>query len=325
MASIRDVAKRANVGAMTVSRYLNGTGYVSEVAAEKIKIAVQELDYTPNELARNLFHKKTGIVAVLLPDISHPFFSKFVKCVEIELYEKGYKTMICSTVKEHNCELEYLDMLKRHMVDGIITGVHSLGIEEYLKIDKPIVALDRNLGEKIPVVGVDHRSGGRIAAQRLVDCGCKNVIQFEGALVVDSPSNECHSTFLEVMEQNHVSVCSYELEWNRFDEKYFKETVHRVFEKYPEIDGVFGADMLAVFYLKEALQAGKKVPEDIKIVAYDGTYITEVTSPSITAVVQPIEMLAIECVKLVLELAEGKEYRNKRVVLDVKLSEGGTT
>ena len=112
MASIRDVARKANVGSTTVSRVLNNSGYVSEETRQKIEEAMRELNYTPNELARNLFHKKTGIIAVLVPSVSHPFFAEFVECLEAELYKQGYKTMLCNTVKEKNAELEYLDMLK---------------------------------------------------------------------------------------------------------------------------------------------------------------------------------------------------------------------
>ena len=115
-----------------------------------------ELDYTPNELARNLFREKTGIVALLVPSISHPFFAAFVEKAEEALHSRGYKTMLCNTAKEENAELEYLDMLNRHIVDGIISGVHSLEIEEYQKIKKPIVALDRYLGADIPVVAVSY-------------------------------------------------------------------------------------------------------------------------------------------------------------------------
>ena len=68
---------------------------------------------------------------------------------------------------------EYLDMLNRHIVDGIISGVHSLEIEEYQKIKKPIVALDRYLGADIPVVAVNHEKGGRMAAEELAGSGCR--------------------------------------------------------------------------------------------------------------------------------------------------------
>lgn len=325
MASIRDVAKKANVGATTVSRVLNNSGYVSEETRGKIMRAMEELNYTPNELARNLFHKKTGIIAVLVPDVAHPFFSEVVKCIEMELYEQGYKTMICSTIREKNYELEYLDMLNRHIVDGIITGVHSLTDEEYQKIDKPIVSLDRNLGERIPIVGSDHWKGGELAAHALIESGCKNVVQFLGSLAVRTPAHDRHRAFAQAMAQNNVSVRSYELEWNRFDNTYFVEVVERIFRKYPEIDGVFGADLLAAEYVKLALKAGKKVPEDVKVVAYDGTYITEVMTPELTAVVQQIPEIAKKATSCMLKMIGGRVYRNKRVTVDVDIRKRGTT
>ena len=128
MAGIKDVAKRAGVGVGTVSRMLNDSGYVAEETREKIEVAMRELNYTPNELARNLYHKRSGIIAVLVPNVSNPFFTEFVDFAEAELYEAGYKMMICNTVKARNAELEYLDMLNRHIVDGVITGVHSLDV-----------------------------------------------------------------------------------------------------------------------------------------------------------------------------------------------------
>lgn len=98
MASIREVAQEAGVGVGTVSRALNGSGYVSPETRKKIEKAAKKLKYTPNELARNLYHNKTGIVGVIVPDLEHPFFSSLVKHIEMELYEQGYKTMICNTV-----------------------------------------------------------------------------------------------------------------------------------------------------------------------------------------------------------------------------------
>ena len=112
MASMRDVAKLANVGLGTVSRMLNDSGYVSDETRSRIEAAMKTLDYTPNELARNLYHKRTGIIAVLVPNASNPFFAEFVDHVESELYKAGFKMMLCTTEKEFNAELEYLDMLK---------------------------------------------------------------------------------------------------------------------------------------------------------------------------------------------------------------------
>lgn len=325
MAGIKDVAKRASVGVGTVSRMLNNSGYVAEETREKIELAMRELNYTPNELARNLYHKRTGIIAVLVPNVSNPFFAEFVDYVEAELYEAGYKMMLCNTVKASNAELEYLDMLNRHIVDGVITGVHSLDVEEYRKIHKPIVALDRYLGEHIPVVAVDHREGGRLAAEVLIRNGCKKVLHFRGSTAVESPYHERHFEFERVMKEHHIETYSYELEWNRFDSEYYREAVEDVFAKEIDFDGVFAVDWLAIECMNETIRRHRKVPRDVKFVAYDGTFITDVVEPKMTAVVQPIQGLAKESVRLLSNLISGKTYRNKEVVLGVQVREGNTT
>lgn len=325
MAGIKDVAKRAGVGVGTVSRMLNDSGYVAEETREKIEVAMRELNYTPNELARNLYHKRSGIIAVLVPNVSNPFFTEFVDYAEAELYEAGYKMMICNTVKERNAELEYLDMLNRHIVDGVITGVHSLDVEEYRKIHKPIVALDRYLGEHIPVVAVNHKEGGRLAAETLIRNGCKKVLHFMGSTAVESPYHERHYEFERIMKANHIKTYTYELEWNRFDSEYHREAVRDVFSKGIEFDGVFGVDGLAIECMNESIRRHLKVPRDVKFVSYDGTFITELVEPKMTSVVQPIEGLAKESVRLLCNLIGGKEYNNKEVVLGVQLRKGNTT
>lgn len=325
MAGIKDVARRACVGVGTVSRMLNNSGYVADETREKIEAAMRELNYTPNELARNLYHKRTGIIAVLVPNVSNPFFAEFVDYVEAQLYEAGFKMMLCNTVKASNAELEYLDMLNRHIVDGVITGVHSLDVEEYRKIHKPIVALDRYLGEHIPVVAVDHKEGGRLAAEALIGNGCKKILHFKGSTAVESPYHERHYEFDRIMEQHHIKTYSYELEWNRFDSEYYREAVEDVFAKEIDFDGVFAVDWLAIECMNETIRRHRKVPRDVKFVAYDGTFITEIVEPKMTAVVQPIERLARESVRLLMDLIGGKEYKNEQVLLGVQLRKGNTT
>lgn len=325
MAGIKDVAKKASVGVGTVSRMLNDSGYVAEETRKKIEEAMRELNYTPNELARNLYHKRTGIIAVLVPNVSNPFFAEFVDYAEAELYEAGFKMMLCNTGKANNAELEYLDMLNRHIVDGVITGVHSLDAEEYKKIHKPIVALDRYLGEHIPVVAVNHKEGGRMAAEALIRNGCRKILHFRGSTAVESPYHERHYEFERIMRENMIETYSYELKWNRFDSEYYREAAEDVFLKNIEFDGVFAVDRMAIECMNETIRRHRKVPRDVKFVAYDGTYITDMVEPKMTAVVQPIEGLARESVRLLCDLIGGKEYRNEQVLLEVRLRKGNTT
>ena len=325
MAGIKDVAKKAGVGVGTVSRMLNDSGYVADDTRKKIEIAMRELNYTPNELARNLYHKRTGIIAVLVPNVSHPFFFFFVNYAEAELYKIGYKMMLCNTKKADNAELEYLDMLNRHIVDGVITGVHSLNVEEYKKIRKPIVALDRYIGENIPVVAVNHKEGGRLAADTLIQNGCKKILHFKGSIVVESPYHERHFEFDRIMKKNNIETLTYELEWNRFDSEYYRQVIHEISVKGMDFDGVFAVDRMAIECMNEAIRNHRKVPRDVKIVAYDGTFITELVEPQMTAVVQPIEKLAEESVRLLNDLIKGVKYKNKQIMLEVTLRKGNTT
>lgn len=182
MPTIQDVARRAGVGAATVSRVLSGKGYVKSETRERIRQAIEELHYTPNEMARNLYYQKSGIVAVIVPELAHPFVAQLVSAMEVALCAAGYQTMVCNTFYERNYEQRYLDMLKRRMVDGLIFAAHtSLDVSQYQNLDLPIVGFDRILGPDIPCVSADHEAGGRMAAEALLACGCRNVLQFVGA------------------------------------------------------------------------------------------------------------------------------------------------
>lgn len=327
MASIKDVAQKAGVGVGTVSRVLNNSGYVSDETREKIEEAMKNLQYTPNELARNLYHKKSGIIAVLVPTVEIPFFAELVHNIEAELYNEGFKIMLCNTDKAHNAELEYLDMLNRHIVDGVITGVHSLDVEEYKKIKKPIVAFDRYLGENIPVVAVDHKEGGRLAAEILLKNGCKKIVHFRGSTAVESPYHERHFEFARIMKEQGVECFDYELAWNKFDLEYYKYAVKDLFDRLDEweFDGIFGIDLVAIECMNEVIRRHKKVPKDVKCVAYDGTYITQIVEPSVTSIVQPTKELAQEAARLICELVNGKTYKNEKVTLGVSVRKGRTT
>ena len=171
MVGMRDVAKKAGVSLSTVSLVVNGTGYVSQEMRDRVEAAMRELDYIPNELARNLFSGRTSLVGVIVPTIRHPFFSTMTAELQRALAERGLRTMLCSTVDMRTGEAEYVDMLRRHMMDGIVMGAHTSHAPDYwTSINRPMVAFDRYLGEGIPSVGADHEQGGRLAASnRLSD------------------------------------------------------------------------------------------------------------------------------------------------------------
>lgn len=323
MASIRDVAKKAGVGVGTVSRALNGTGYVAEDTKAKILAMAAELDYQPNELARNLFRNRTGIIGIVVPDMENPFFSKLLKHMEIQLYKNGYKAMICNTIEISNREQDFIDMLRQNVMDGIITGAHSLQDYAYLNLNKPVVAMDRNLGPDIPIIHSDHKAGGRMAARLLLDAGCRNVLNFGGSFRVHTPSNDRHQEFNRVMEENGASVKTIEMAWNMMEYDYHCRIMEQYMDIYRDIDGVFTTDIGALYCLNIANQRGVKVPEELHIVGYDAVDMTRLFTPKLTSIAQDIPGLATACVDTMMDLLDGKKVKMEQI-LPVSIQKGGT-
>lgn len=327
MTTIQDVAKHAGVGAATVSRVLSGNGYVKQTTRERVMRSIEELKYTPNEMARNLFHGKSGIVAVIIPELSHPFFSEMVSAIEVGLCNLGYQTMVCNTFYEKNYELRYLEMLKRQRVDGIIFGAHtSLAAEMYRELRRPVIGLDRRPVETIPLVAADHVDGGRMAAEEMIRSGCRKVVQFgEVEDSVITPSSQRHFVFRKVVEASGITCSSYPKQPSYSAYNTYQEAAARLFTEHPDVEGIFGTDLYAAACLQYALSHGIRVPQDVKIIAYDGTHITRFLNPDMTTICQPIQELADESVRLITELIKGNTIHEKEIILPVRLRRGNTT
>lgn len=323
---IQDVAKKANVGVGTVSRVINNKGYVSEKTRLKVEKTIQELQYTPNELARNLYHNKTNMIAVIVPDVANPFYSSLVNEIEKNLRIQGYKTMLCNTVGEKTNEEIYLNMLRRNMVDGILTASHSLDSQRYAGISGPVVSFDMPLlSDGAPVVTVDHKVGGRMAAELLLNSGCRHLVQFRDNLFDDFPFIERHEEFEKCARENDSFCGNYIMEKDCFTVDYYEKIVDDCLKKYPAVDGIFGTDMIAAFCLKKIISMGKRVPEDIKIVSYDGTYLIDSIYPRLTCIKQPIPEIAKASVDQLIKMIKGEKPAAKEIKLPVTIDMGMTT
>lgn len=326
MSSIQEVAKKAGVGVGTVSRVINDSGYVSEKTRKIVEEVIEELNYKPNELARNLFRNRTNIVAVITPAIGNPYYSTLCSEVENRLRKYGYKTMLCNTIGEATNEEAYLEMLERNMVDGIITGTHTLDYSSYKKIKGPIVGFDTpKLNDDILIVTVNHEKGGILAAKALIDSGCKEVLQFTDATTKNYPFIKRHKAFAKEIKKAGLICREYKPKMDNFEEKFIQENIEEAFSMYPNVDGVFATDTHALLYMKKALSMGKRVPQDLKVVAYDGTFILNTAYPSPSAIVQPIDKLAKVAVDSLHAIINGEKVDRNTKVLDIEFRQGMTT
>lgn len=325
MATIQEVAKKAGVGVATVSRVINKTGYVKEETRERIEAAIKELNYTPNALARNLYRNKNGIIAVIVPEIDHPFFSAFVNELEEICAAHKYKIMLCNTWFKENYEHQYLAMLQEKLVDGVVVASHSLDIEAYSSIDRPIVALDRELGNNIPCIRSDHEAGGRMAAEEFIRSGCKKVVQLRAEEKKTAPFIVRHNVFEKLLKENGIEIQNIFTKWNSWSSEYDKEICRNFFKEYPDADGFFATDKTALCMEIEALKNGRKIPDDFKIVAYDGTGIVDLSYPTLTVIRQPIKTLAAECFRQLELRIDGEKPKETVITFPLELKRGMST
>lgn len=325
MSNIKDVAALAHVSVTTVSRVLNKRGYISEETYKKVYDAMEQLDYQPNQLARNLYNQRTYFIGLLVPDISHPFFAEMAHRIEILLFDHGYKVILCNTQKNDTREQNYLDMLRQNKVDGAIVGTHMLEISDYERLTLPIVGMDVFLGDSIPTVCANHIRGGKLAAKPFIEGGARNVLQIKGNHDIKCPAWTRHSVFTSELHEHHVNCIDFELKEEEFIRSDYYDIIQRLAVAHPEIDGFFSTDTVAVNAIKYFLGQGKRIPEDVMVVGYDGIDAAKTVYPSLSYVEQPFDELARVIVDTLLRKINGEEITENITIEDIRYVEGDTT
>lgn len=325
MANIKDVARLAGCGIATVSRVINKSGYVKNETREKVEKVIAKLGYQPNEIARSMTRQKNNIVAFLMPNSMHLFFAELLYHVEEELFKYGYKLMVCNSSRKLEKEIVYLDMLKNNRVDAIILLTNN-DVEKYLNKDLPIVSFDRYF-INVPFVSSDNYYGGVLAAKRLIKKGCKNIMfigddaQGDNTPVKTDVSNRRRGFLTYLHEQGFDNVINLEYPLN----DYFvtEKQIESLISPYQEIDGIFAiSDAVAFTIIKVLEKNGKRVPEDVKVVGFDGGRTLYNFGKKITSISQDSKLIAIAFRKLIMEF--DKANPNQKIIVPVTMSEGDT-
>ncbi len=312
MSNIRDVAKMANVSVTTVSRVLNNTGYVNIKTRNKVLQVIKELDYHPNEMARAFSRQKSYLIGLIIPNAAHPFFSEIIRNVELCAYKNGYKILVCNSLMNVDKEVEYIDMLKQHQVDGIIMASQTMDVENYKNLNLPIVAIERKISDSIPYVSSDNYTGGVMATEYLIESGCKKLIHISGNLKIEMKANDRCLGFEDVCKKRNIPYNIFEVEASLIENFNYDDVVQKILLENPDADGVFAsADLIAAAVIRACSQLGRKIPKDMKVVGFDDTIIASIMQPPITSVRQPIESICSYAVNSILNQIEGKIVPNK--------------
>ncbi|WP_410514404.1 LacI family DNA-binding transcriptional regulator [Paenibacillus sp. BR2-3] len=325
MVTIHDVALKAGVSVTTVSRVLNNRGYLSEGTRSKVFQTIEELNYHPNEIARSLLRKRSNIIGLIIPDVSHPFFAELANHVEYYAYQDGCKVLLCNSRLDPVKEKEYIEMLKRNMVDGIVMGSHTLQVDEYRNLHSPIVTIDRQIDADIPYISSDNYRGGELAAELLISKGCRKIAHICGNLELQLLANYRSTAFRDVMFRHGVEHVIIQTDMNVFDHAQYGQIIEKLLNEHPDVDGIFAtSDIIAAFALKGCTKAGKRVPGDIRIIGYDDIGAVSWFAPELSSIKQPISEIGRLAVELIRKQRDGEPFERENI-LAVELMERSTT
>ena len=318
--TIKDVAKYAGVGVGTVSRVINNEKSVGEKTRKKVLDAMKALNYSRNNMAFRLRKNETRIIALLVPVINHPFFAKLAYYVEDEANNFGYSVLLVSSQQKVDKEAEIITKITHREVDGAVFVTHYMHEEDELQ-KCPIVSIDRTFGKDIPYVTSDNYDATRSAVKYMIDRGAKRVGFIGSKPLVNSEVMERERAYLDVMTEYNMQPRIVNEVIQHGEEPV---VVADFLEKYADVDGVFVSGYtLSQYFYEAATEQGKKIPDDLQIVSYDGIFKQWGIS-NITSVEQPIEEMARQVVRLLIKKIHNEETC-QRTVLKTKFVLGTTT
>ncbi len=320
-ATIADVAKMAGVGVGTVSRVLNGGKSVNENTKNAVIRAMDALNYTPNSMAKRLREQRSGIIALMIPVVYHPFFAQFAEYIEQAADKYKYSVLLVSSQQRVQKESNIIERIKRREVDGAIFVTHFAHKPEEFS-GCPLVSVDRHLADGIPYVTSDNYGATENSIEYLISKGCKRIGYIGTKPQVESEVELREKAYRDVMRRHGMEECVVNDIVTHGEED---GIVQRFMDMYGDADGVFasGYSIAKVFYEAE-IKAGKKIPDDVQVIAYDGIFGSWSEAPTMTCVQQPIEEMANTAVDLLIKKIEGRDVP-KKVVHNSMFVVGNTT
>jgi len=304
MANIRDVAKRAGVAPITVSRYINNSGYCSLEARTRIKAAIAELGYIPNRLASGLRSKHTNTLALVLTDITNPFFTTIARGVEDTASDAGYTVIFCNTDESVSEEQKYLHMLLEQRVDGILL-VPALSTSNSVTFiqahNTPIVVIDRRVsGVKVDVVRCDSELGAYELTRLLLSLGHRYISILSGPIGVSTAEDRvagCERALSEADIEDH----GWQKYYGLFTQQSGYEMTLQALSNIPKPTALFAANnFIAIGALKAMQDLGVRVPEDVALVGFDDLPPALITFPFLTVAAQPAYEMGRKATRILL-------------------------
>jgi LacI family transcriptional regulator len=319
MPTIQDVAKRAGVAPITVSRVINNTGYIRDETRQKVEAAIAELGYVPNSLARGLRVKQTKTIGLVLTDITNPFFTILARGAEDVASRAGFNVFLCNTDESEEKQMGYLKALLQRQVDGILlvpARSTMLPIEMIRSTGTAVVVIDRQItSSQVDVLRCESVSGSQRLISHLLELGHTRIAVLTGPQGVSTAQDRV-AGYEKALIDRGIAVDKSLIMYGRFTQDSGYEMAQKAISFSPLPTALFATNnFIAVGAVRAVQESGLQIPQDISIVTFDDLPDSLVINPFFTAIGQPSYEMGYRAAELLLARLSGEEKGNYREII----------
>ncbi len=324
MATQKDVARRAGVSTTTVSHVINETRPVSEKLRARVRQAMVELDYRPNAVARSLRRKQTHEIAIILPDIAHPFLAEVTRGVEDAGFKLGYSAILCESYSNPAREDSCISLMQSKQTDGIILVGDSENpdhIQEIIDHDIPAVLCGWDLPEmSVDAVTADDEGSGYQAATHLIQAGHRRIGCITGPPTLSISSDRVDG-YRRALTTHGIPVDESLIVNGDFQCQGGYDGMRALLARDDALPTAIFAcnDLMAMGAICALSQKRLRIPQDVAVVGCDDIALAAFTNPSLTTVAHPKQDLGSTAVEMLVQRIEDKTRPIVKRVLSTEL------
>ena len=324
-ATIKDVAKLAEVSISTVSRVINDSKPVSPEARRRVLKAIEDLGYKPNEIARSLVTKKSNLIGVIVVDIGNSYVAQIVRGIEEIGRMYKYDILLCSSYGIEETELRFIHLLMQKQVEGIIivSEIATTRIAENInKYKVPFVYLNRLYDiSKTPTVTIDDEIASSTMTNHLIDHGHKNILYVTWDKDLDL-SIEKHKIkgYSDAMANIGKKPLIFGIDGYKIDDGYKKGGEILEFIRENDVTAVFCCqDEIAIGLINYLYDNNIKVPDEISVVGYGDISLASIYRPKLTTIKEPYYDLGAVAIRRILKEVKGESVDERSLKLPIQL------
>ncbi|AYF53883.1 LacI family transcriptional regulator [Clostridium botulinum C] len=325
--TIKDISRIAGVGISTISRVLNNHPDVKDETRKKVLEVIEEVNYIPNNSARNLKRNTSKSIGVLVKGINNPFFSKMIKSIEERIDDKKYSMILHYNESSSDDFDAAIELIKEKKLKGLIClggNFDNLDKKQMENLSVPIVIASSNITSYVnkkffSSVAIKNEKAAFDAVEYICKLGHKSIGIITTGEEDKSVGRLRFQGYKNALFKNGIKFHENLVEIGEYTFKSGYEAMNRLLDKNMKITAVFiTTDIMAIGAAKAILSRGLKVPDDISVVGFDGIDYSKYFHPALTTVEQPVENIAKKSIEILLNLINNKET-NQHIVFETKL------